>query len=128
MKKLISLLLVMASPVYAATQQPYTDLKKPIIVKASKPYFSVRLKANPTTGFNWVFDADNSSRYITAVKEQYYPPVSELVGAPGYSVWTFHVLPAALRVPTKLTVNLLYTRSWETSGGSKQTITVVTTH
>jgi predicted secreted protein len=126
MKKLLSLLLLAVAPVYAAAQQAYTDLNKPILVKANKPYFSIRLKANPTTGFNWLYDADNSSWYVTAVSEKYYPPVTKLVGAPGYSIWTFHVMPSALRVPSKLTVTLLYARPWDISGASKQSITIIT--
>lgn len=127
MKKLLILLLFFSATLFASDKPQFVDATKPIIIKASHPNFSVRMKANPTTGYSWIYDAAHSSLLVVAIKEQYFAPVSELVGASGYDVWTFHVSPQAFTVPTKASVTLLYARPWQVNSAKKTLLTIVTT-
>ena len=107
---------------------PFTDPAKPIIVKKAKPFFTVVLKSNPTTGYSWlVKNYDN--HLIFPVRHKYFPPdptKHTLIGAPGYEKWTFRLKNAAFVVPHATSVTLVYTRSWEDQGAQVMNFRVIT--
>jgi inhibitor of cysteine peptidase len=87
----------------------FTADKPNITVSAAQPTFSLKLKANPTTGFLW-FLRDYDASLVTPVSHQYEKPDSKLMGAPGYDIWTFKMKPAAFIVPRQTTLRMIYTR------------------
>lgn len=98
---------------YAATTPAiYTEDKPGIIVSQNQPQFIIKLKANPTTGYSW-FLRDYDDRVIQPIKQQYAAPKTDMVGAPGYDVWTFKVKANAFTVPQQTVVRFVYSRPWE---------------
>jgi len=98
---------------------------KPIMVKADNPTVTVRLPANPSTGYVWLL-ARAKHRLIQPVSQSYVKPKESKMGAVGESVWTFKLTPAAFVVPRVIKVTLLYRRPWEMRGGQRRLITFVT--
>ena len=78
--------------------------------------FPVTLGSNPTTGFQWVEEAQISDTgVLEQVKHEFIGPESEPPpppGAPGQEVWTFKALKKGTT-----TVSMEYSRPWE--GGEK---------
>lgn len=97
----------------------YTEDKTNITVTAQHPEFVLKLKSNPTTGYSW-FLQDYNSNLITPVKHSFQPTTSQLVGAGGFDVWTFHVKPAAFIVPQQSIVRMIYARAWEKNESGKE--------
>ena len=89
--------------------------------------FTITLCSNPTTGFNWVEDAEISDTQVVRQDDQEFtapgtaddPPAP---GTPGTHTWTFSALQAGESV-----ITLAYSQPWE--GGEKNawtfTLTVV---
>lgn len=95
---------------YAAPSPTVYMMDKPnIMVSAAQPTFSLKLKANPTTGYVW-FLRDYDASLVTPVSHQYEKPDTKLIGAPGYDIWTFKMKPAAFIVPRQTTLRMIYTR------------------
>jgi len=78
--------------------------------------FTVTLGSNPTTGFQWVEEAQISDTgVLEQVKHEFISPESEPPpppGTPGQEVWTFKALKKGTT-----TVSMEYSRPWE--GGEK---------
>lgn len=69
--------------------------------------FEVTLDSNPSTGYQWqVRNIDATIAEL--VNDEYIPPESGLVGAPGKQVFTFEALKEG-----KTTIELEYVRPWE---------------
>ena len=71
---------------------------------------TVTLDSNSaSTGYQWNKNANISDqKVLQQTDNEYYPPTSSLVGAPGQEVWTFKALKAG-----KSTISLEARRSWE---------------
>ena len=124
--------------VFAASSntQPYviTDIKKPIVVKRSRPTFFIALKSNPTTGYQWFLKKYNTN-LIIPLKQAYRPPLlieqakaqhkPALVGAPGTEKWWFAVNKSALRAPGMTKVTFCSMRSWALECDQEKTFTVI---
>lgn len=127
MKKVIfATLALSASVVASAAGAPQvTDQNKPIVVKSGQNQFVIIVKSNPTTGFTWLLQ--NCDRdLVTPVSAKYIKMNSKLIGAPGYTEWTFKLNSAAFTVPTMTKVTLRYARAWELKSNQVVTYTVVT--
>lgn len=107
-----------------AAKPALTNPAKSLMVSKAKPEFTIRLKDNPTTGYSWYLMQYNS-QLIDVVKHSYEAPHTDLVGAPGISVWQFRLKPEAFTAPHLTTITLGYTRPWETKSITKQTFTVI---
>jgi inhibitor of cysteine peptidase len=125
-KKILYFLLCCTGTALATDASQYADPSKPIVVHANQPSFSILIKANPTTGYNWVYDADRSNALVQAVSYEYKAANTKMMGAPGHDVWTFEVQKQAFAVPTTMKVTLVYARPWEMKAANKMVITVVT--
>jgi len=104
----VSLLLVAGLMAGCATQQPkeYTDPSQEIEVGAGKQ-FIIALDSNPTTGYNWEADFDES--FLKLVQDEFKPAEDkDLVGAGGEQRLTFEGVKKG-----KTGVTLIYKRSWE---------------
>jgi inhibitor of cysteine peptidase len=124
----VLLVLLLNFPVFAAKTEPgiYTEDKLAVMVTKEQPQFIIRLKANPTTGYNW-FLRDYDTAFITPLKHKYEAPNTKLMGAPGYDVWTFRVKPAGFVVPQMTQIHFAYARPWEVQGQGKQLVFRVAT-
>lgn len=94
-------------------------------VKPKKTHFQITLPSNPgSTGFRW-FLVSYDPVFVKPVKQKFYPSASEIVGAPGRSVWQFMLRPAAFVVPHVTRVVLTYGRPWDMSTASQKVIWVI---
>jgi len=80
---------------------------------------TVKLGANPTTGYQWG-DAQISNTSVIAQQSYNYvePEDTDLMGAPGTDVWVFDTKAAG-----SATITFSYGRSWE-EGDATYTLTV----
>ncbi len=97
----------------------YNEDKQNIVITAAQPTFTIELKSNPTTGYSW-FLREYDSNVLTAVKHSFRKGQANLMGAPGYEVWTFHAKPTAFTVPQQTSLRFIYTRPWQGSESSTQ--------
>ena len=110
----------------AATETVYNEDKQNIVVTANQPDFSIELKSNPTTGYSW-FLREYDANLITAVKHKFQKGDQNLMGSPGYEIWTFHVKPTAFVVPQQTSIRFIYARPWQGSESSTQVIFHIST-
>lgn len=87
--------------------------------------FTIRLKANPTTGFMW-FLREYDPRLVTPVKHSFEKPDAKLMGAPGYDVWIFAMKPAAFLYPQQTFIRMIYTRPFSSENVTPILFTVNT--
>ena len=130
MKKYIGILcfglLLIVIGVDAETKVVFTDSLKTIVVKKSKPVFSIILQSNPTTGYSWSLKNYDVS-LILPVSNKFYPPTNKkLIGAPGYEKWTFRVKPSGFTVPQLTNITLIYLRPWDEQSAQVINFKVVT--
>lgn len=127
MQKLLKLVFILACSVfniaYAVENNKelpaYTEDKPVIMVSADAPQFVIKLKSNATTGYAW-FLLDYNSKMISPVSHTYQVAKDKnLVGAPGYELWTFRVMPTGFIVPQETMLGFVYIRPWEVGGDVK---------
>lgn len=111
-----------ASPTLDA--QPYSTTQNAIVVYRNAPEFSIKLKSNPSTGYQWYL-MDYPHHSIDPMSHQFYPSQSKRVGEPGYEIWVFKVLPGAFNVPEMIKLSLIYARPFEISRGSAKTFSII---
>jgi predicted secreted protein len=104
----------------------YTDSGKTIIVSQKMPQFTIRLAANPTTGYSW-FLTDYSPQFIKVLTHAYHPAISQIAGASGHEEWTFAVNPNTFAAPQVIKISLLYARPWNLNDNNKSVIFTVIT-
>lgn len=91
-------------------------------VSPSQNSFVVKLKANPTTGFQWnVIQFDKQLMSLTS--SQYQKPQSNLIGAGGQMLFTFTLNKLKNR-PEKTNIVFKYARSWEPDGSTIKKVTI----
>jgi inhibitor of cysteine peptidase len=88
---------------------------KPIAVKVGQE-FKIALKANATTGYQWVIAKGPDTNLVKLAHCIYKRPESRLIGAGGEMVWTFQALAKG-----KTEIGLIYARSWEKNVKPAQT-------
>ncbi|OGT43258.1 MAG: hypothetical protein A3F42_06880 [Gammaproteobacteria bacterium RIFCSPHIGHO2_12_FULL_37_34] len=103
----------------------YTERSLNIVVTKAHPEFTLQLKSNPTTGYSW-FLREYSRNLIKPLKHSYQKSVGNLIGAPGYELWTFQVNPAGFVVPQHTTIRMIYARPWQGIDNSTQLVFRVT--
>ncbi len=84
-----------------------TDPGSPLVIMHNED-FSIRLAANPTTGFTWSLDSTRSTGTIRFLESTMETPGPRAVGAGGFEVWTFRALK-----PGRARLLFRYARSWE---------------
>ena len=113
----------------SSTNAALTDLGKPVFVKAEAPSFTLFLKANPSTGYEWFYAPGESSHlFIESAHSVYVPSKTAAMGAAGIRSFTFQLKPSAFEVPSILKITLIEARPWEIKKSRKnfevQVITV----
>jgi inhibitor of cysteine peptidase len=104
----------------------YTENKLAIVATPDKPSFTIKLQSNPTTGYSWYLRGYDAS-LVTAQTHHFQAATRQLVGAPGYELWTFHVKPAGFTVPQQTVIRFVYARPWEATDDSKELVFRVST-
>ena len=108
-------------PEKADTAVQYVTVDKPfVMVSSQKNSFTIKLKSNATTGYTWFLSSYDKS-LVQPVSHQYQHATSQLVGAPGYELWTFKLKPEAFHVPHVTMINFVYSRPWE-NGDQGETV------
>ncbi|MEI6237833.1 MAG: protease inhibitor I42 family protein [Candidatus Saccharibacteria bacterium] len=67
--------------------------------------FTIILTSNPSTGYSWSIDGIYNKKIIAKVSNEFQPPASNMIGAPGKELWLFK---GNSEGSTKL--NFIYTR------------------
>lgn len=104
----------------------YSQDKENIIVTADHPEFTLKLEANPSTGYSWLL-REYDANLIQPVKRVFKKNDKKLLGAPGSEFWTFRVKPAGFVVPQLTTLRMVYARPWQGAESSTQLLFHVTT-
>ncbi len=113
--------LTLASPLFANQTLRITEAQQT---------FTLQLKANATTGYQWFLDNYNPS-YFTFLGYHYLAPNTltsdgkPLVGAPGVAEFTFQVNPAFHQGPLTSKIHLIYGQPWDMTATTDTTITLV---
>lgn len=117
--KIIFMLYLLLCPGLLFAKPPiYTEQQTQITVKANQPTFIIKLKSNPTTGYEWSVNYNNKLLKVRYAFESPYDPTQkrQMLGAPGYGVWTFELVPqprVALAIIKTTDIQFSYQRSWE---------------
>lgn len=111
---LVAVMNLMACTSEAANQslKIYTEADTAITVSAAAPDFIVKLKANPTTGYNWTMQSSDD-QLVKMTKHEYQAPKKGLIGAGGFDVWQFTASPAMFSGGKQVKLNFSYARNWE---------------
>lgn len=94
-----------------------------IFLKPEQSSFSVELKSNPTTGFQWKLVDYNKTRF-TLDKSTYQQSQPVLIGSGGYQVFNITITRPKEIVDEWMTFK--YARSWEPKASLKQRVHVLT--
>lgn len=105
----------------ATPSKVYTENDLNIVVSRTTSLFTIQLKSNPSTGFSW-FLREYDSNLITPLKHSFVKATNNLLGAPGYEIWTFKAKLSGFIVPTQTTLRFVYTRPWQGIDGSSGVI------
>ena len=70
--------------------------------------FTIILKANATTGYQWQFAKPLDENLVQLISSKYLADKTKLVGTGGKQVWIFKALKAG-----QTTISLKYVRPWE---------------
>jgi len=103
----------------AGAARTYTDSGRAINISQGKE-FIIALGSNPTTGYSWQANYDNS---LLSLVESKYEPGKEaqagLVGAGGIEYFRFRALGKG-----KTEITMLYKRRWEEASANQKLFTV----
>ena len=102
-----------------------TDPTQTIMVTSNNPIFTIKLAANPGTGYSWLLHPYNTD-FIALKNYSYIAPNTATPGAPGTATWQFQLKPQAFIAPSTYTLTFEYKRPWEAQSGDKKTFTIVT--
>ena len=127
MRKLLGIVLMMVAMAALARTQSITvaNPNKPIVVRSDTPQVTITLPANRTTGYSW-FIGSYDKNLVQPVSHQYKELQRNVPGAPGESVWTFHILKAAFTAPHAIRIKMVYRRPWESANARTKVITIIT--
>ncbi len=85
------------------------EAKQPQIIEMQVgENFSITLKANSTTGYQWQFTIPSDESMLQLINSEYIAYKTRRVGAGGKQVWTFKTLKAG-----ETTISFKYVRQWE---------------
>jgi predicted secreted protein len=94
----------------------YSETNRDIQIKVGE-VFTIRLKANETTGYTWRENENFDRSYLKLTGSSYHPDQPQKAGSGGEQRYTFK----ALQIGDTL-IKLTYKRSWEVTP-SDQTVT-----
>lgn len=95
-----------------------------IRISKSSPIFTLKLPANPTTGYMWFLKKADAN--IIVLGHKYTKPIPTLMGESGYDVWRLKVQPEAFVVPHLMSLSLAYAQPWNLAAAKSDSYYVVT--
>jgi predicted secreted protein len=104
---------VMAKPItppLSVTHKPKA-MTKPVMVQLKKTEFTVRLKANATTGYRWYLLSYNHQLFT--LKGSSYVVTSKLIGAPGMAEFKFKAKGTFMAALQRSVITFGLVRPWE---------------
>lgn len=126
--KMLLVVMIMSSGINSHAKDPivntgsvntYNEEKLNISVTSKEPTFSLDLKSNPTTGYNW-FLREYNENLIEPIKREIINNKSKLIGASIIERWTFKIKPAGFIVPHQTTIRMIYARPFQGNEGANQ--------
>lgn len=93
-----------------------------INVDANSKTFSVKLPANPTTGYRWVVDSLDDVNF-QKIAEKYLPSSPKRIGSGGQMCFTFERKKSS-KALDETTIILKYQRTWEQKPVDVKTVVV----
>ncbi len=94
-----------------------------VILSANEPQFTIQLPSNPTTGYQW-YVTQYDHQLLQLVNYHFQPGNPKLMGAPGVAIFVFTANPSMFAAPQQTSVQLTYSRAWETAPGQTKTVVV----
>lgn len=91
----------------------YTEQNTSITITRKQPQFIIKLRSNPTTGFSWSlkrYDPQLIQPMNHYFQSRHHP---QLIGAPGYELWTFKATAKTFTASLQTPIVLIYARPWE---------------
>ena len=85
----------------------YSETTRDIQVKVGG-VFTIRLKANETTGYTWRGNEIFDRSYLELTGSPYHPDQTQRTGSGGEQIYTFNALQTGAT-----RIKLIYKRSWE---------------
>jgi len=85
----------------------YSETNRDIQVKVGE-VFTIRLKANETTGYTWRGNEIFDRSYLELIGSPYHPDQTQRTGSGGEQIYTFKALQTGAT-----RIKLTYKRSWE---------------
>ncbi|GEM_PF-735597 len=130
LKIIFMLYLLLCSGLLFAKTPIYTEKQTQITVKANQPTFIIKLKSNPTTGYEWSVNYNNKLLKVRYAFESPYDSTQkrQMLGTPGYGVWTFELVPqprGALAIVRTTDIQFSYQRKWEKQPVDNRVFTVM---
>ena len=122
---LVGVLWLLTSLALAKEASAFSNPRNAINLLPQSPEFTITLKSNPTTGYNWFLSSYNGV-LIEPVTHRYIAPKKGLMGASGTQVFTFRAKPEAFHVPQKTVIVFSYGRPWEAQWAETKKFTVYT--
>jgi inhibitor of cysteine peptidase len=105
----------------------YNETKTSVILQGKERVFTIRLKSNPTTGYQWYL-RDYSSKMIIPILQRYVPSEKKLIGSGGMEEWKFKVSDRAMTYPHQLILRMIYARPSQGAEGSTSVLFRISTH
>ena len=118
------LTLILGANAFATSNNSSPD-DKAIMVNASQPDFTIQLRANPTTGYQWYIKKYDRN-LMQLVSSSFQAFTGKLVGAPGTQIYKFIMLPESFKAHHLTCITLAYARAWNLSQASIKKIQVAT--
>jgi inhibitor of cysteine peptidase len=112
----ISGILLVAGCAASSSSAINTDPNKIIRVRVGQE-FTISLKANPTTGYDW--ECISVYEWIQPLGKTYQADKTGLVGSGGTDIFRFKA-----HGPGKAVLDFVYKRSWETTSIEQRSFTV----
>ena len=94
LRHLVHVLVIALASTLAAcgAEEPATTDSSARFVVETGEEFAIVLESNLTTGYAWALAVDLPTDVVTLVSDEYFPPDTDLVGAPGHQELTFRAV------------------------------------
>ena len=90
-----------------AGQEQRDDITSTIKITPGEE-FVIKLKANPTTGYEWRLSKPVDDKFVKFINSEYIPDNPDLAGSGGTSRWIFKALQVG-----KAEISFKYVKSWD---------------
>lgn len=114
-------------PVPNGSATIYSEAKNHVILSGKERTFTVHLKSNPTTGYQWYL-RDYHTKMMMPIAHRFVAAEEKLIGSGGVEEWEFRVSDQAMAYPHQLTLRMIYARPSQGTEASTTVVFRVSTH